>query len=175
MKSEIELALRSNPGHMWHFEGAEESAMSIVKSLEGEGFLARVVRGSECRTKSALLREFSNALEFPDYFGGNWDAWWECMTDLDWFPPTRGFVVVITESGEFLSGSTIRDLKIAIEGLVSAIDLWGRGASEADPYREQPPTPLHVIFQESTPASDSIMRRCREVLPINPFRELEIR
>lgn len=36
---------------------------------------------------SALLDELYERLRFPDYFGGNWDALWECIRDLSWLPP----------------------------------------------------------------------------------------
>lgn len=37
-------------------------------------------------TKDALLDELYQRLRFPDYFGGNWDALWECIRDLSWLP-----------------------------------------------------------------------------------------
>jgi RNAse (barnase) inhibitor barstar len=38
-------------------------------------------------SKAALLEELYQRLRFPDYFGGNWDALWECIRDLSWLPP----------------------------------------------------------------------------------------
>ena len=35
-------------------------------------------------TKDVLLEELYQRLQFPDYFGGNWDALWECIRDLSW-------------------------------------------------------------------------------------------
>ena len=37
-------------------------------------------------TKEELLRELAKELRFPDYFGENWDALWECIRDLSWLP-----------------------------------------------------------------------------------------
>jgi RNAse (barnase) inhibitor barstar len=37
-------------------------------------------------TKEALFDELYKCLEFPDYFGSNWDAVWECVRDLSWLP-----------------------------------------------------------------------------------------
>lgn len=42
---------------------------------------ARRARGSHCRTRAALLTEFATLLEFPDYFGHNWDAFNDCLRD----------------------------------------------------------------------------------------------
>ncbi|WP_144803588.1 DUF4184 family protein [Curtobacterium sp. BH-2-1-1] len=42
------------------------------------------VDGSACTTKDGILAEFSRALAFPGYFGHNWDAFDECVHDLDW-------------------------------------------------------------------------------------------
>ena len=29
-----------------------------------------------------MFEIISTAMDFPDYFGNNWDAFWDCMTDL---------------------------------------------------------------------------------------------
>jgi RNAse (barnase) inhibitor barstar len=41
---------------------------------------------SGIRTKEALFEELARHLRFPDYFGANWDALWECIRDLSWLP-----------------------------------------------------------------------------------------
>ncbi len=33
-----------------------------------------------------LFQELAQRLYFPDYFGANWDALWECIRDLSWLP-----------------------------------------------------------------------------------------
>ncbi len=43
-------------------------------------------------TKEELLSRAAQALEFPAYFGGNWDAFEECVNDLAWLP-ARGYVL----------------------------------------------------------------------------------
>lgn len=39
---------------------------------------------NKCDTESNLFREFATVLKFPDYFGYNWDAFDECIYDLEW-------------------------------------------------------------------------------------------
>jgi RNAse (barnase) inhibitor barstar len=38
------------------------------------------------QTKSALLQVLAERLRFPDYFGANWDALWDCLNDFSWLP-----------------------------------------------------------------------------------------
>lgn len=46
------------------------------------------------RSKEKLLRLLSQALKFPTYFGGNWDALEECLNDLHWLPEKLSIVIV---------------------------------------------------------------------------------
>lgn len=49
---------------------------------------------SGCRDKDAALRRIAQALEFPEWFGGNWDALADCLGDLSWWPaPGYAFVL----------------------------------------------------------------------------------
>jgi len=42
------------------------------------------VDGEACRTRRGLLAEWARALDFPGYFGHNWDAFADCLTDRAW-------------------------------------------------------------------------------------------
>lgn len=54
--------------------------------------------GREIRSKSAALAEIGNVLDFPDYYGCNLDALFECLTDLSWLPP-GGVRLIWTDAG----------------------------------------------------------------------------
>ncbi|MBZ2194572.1 barstar family protein [Ruania sp. N2-46] len=47
------------------------------------------IDGTRCRTKSDLLGELAHALAFPDWFGRNWDALFDCLLGLDRLGPER--------------------------------------------------------------------------------------
>jgi len=38
-------------------------------------------------SKRVLMNAVAEGIRFPDYFGGNWDAFEECIRDLTWIPP----------------------------------------------------------------------------------------
>ena len=52
-----------------------------------------------CADKDTFLSRIAEALEFPDWFGRNWDAFFDCLTDLSWLP-SRGHVLVLLNSAE---------------------------------------------------------------------------
>jgi hypothetical protein len=55
---------------------------------------ARLIRGQKATTAAGLFNEFAAALQFPPYFGENWDAFDECLNDLDWLH-TDAYVLMI--------------------------------------------------------------------------------
>jgi RNAse (barnase) inhibitor barstar len=52
-----------------------------------------------CLDKETFLTRVAEALEFPDWFGRNWDAFFDCLTDLSWLP-ARGHVLVLLNTAE---------------------------------------------------------------------------
>jgi hypothetical protein len=55
------------------------------------------------KAKRGLLDAFAAALEFPRWFGGNWDALEDCLGDLSW-RKGEGRVLLIGGAGGLLRG-----------------------------------------------------------------------
>jgi len=89
------------------------------------------------------LRAISQALHFPDWFGGNWDALEDCLGDLSW-RPGDGHVLVLRN----WQALTSDDLGVLIDVLRSSAEFWqGRGkpffAVLVDPQARLALPPLH--------------------------------
>jgi len=73
--------------------------------------------------KEALLERLALALGFPAWFGGNWDALEDCLTDLSW-RAGGGQVVLIEGHGAL----PVDDLGVLLDVLAAAAEYWaGRG------------------------------------------------
>ena len=66
-----------------------------ARGWQDSALVVRAIRGRKARTLEALFDEFAAAFQFPYYFGENWAAFRDCITDLDWLPFRPGVVVVI--------------------------------------------------------------------------------
>jgi hypothetical protein len=73
--------------------------------------VVRIPRG--IRSKQKLFSIFSTALRFPSYFGWNWDAFEECLTDLSWLRADQP-VLIIHEDLPFGSGGENRGIYLAV-------------------------------------------------------------
>lgn len=80
------------------------------------------VKGGRCETRAALLKHFADRLKFPDYFGHNWDAFEECIGELEWLP-APGYVIVIVEADRLLSRDR-DDLQVFVDIMNSVGEAW---------------------------------------------------
>jgi hypothetical protein len=69
--------------------------------------------------KRALLRTIAAELDFPDWFGANWDALEDCLSDLSW-REGEGHVLAF-EDFHSLPGD---ELAILIDTLSGAAQFW---------------------------------------------------
>jgi len=76
----------------------EDEADNFVYELQcdPDGGAVRVIRGRKCPTSAALHNEVAAALQFPGYYGENWDAMDECITDLAWMP-ARWYLIHVND------------------------------------------------------------------------------
>lgn len=83
----------------------------------------RLIRGKNCQTKDGLLNEFSSALQFPYYFGKNWDALDECITDLSWLKGDV-YVLLITDADLLVKNGGEEELETFLHILTDAVNFW---------------------------------------------------
>lgn len=89
--------------------------------------LSAVVRGTACRTRAGLFSEWARALEFPAYFGRNWDAFHDCVSekalwhsDPDGPPPVRPLTILVEDAAQLLADAPPQDLGILLQTLSDA-------------------------------------------------------
>ena len=121
---------------------ADQRAESLVRPPTG--LVVRIIKGRHCKTLDNLFTEFARALEFPDYFGHNWDALEECLVDLEWLP-ARGYILLITDAAHVLPDDTAA-YETFLEVLRDAGEAWGSGQAGMGARRA---TPFHVLFAVS--------------------------
>lgn len=63
---------------------AQPALNGVYRLAKPISSLAPVLDGRCLANKQDLLLEIGRALDFPDYYGANWDALEECLLDLGW-------------------------------------------------------------------------------------------
>lgn len=58
-----------------------DAQSQTLEAARAEGMTAFVVDCDRARSRSAVLRAVVKAVDFPEYFGGNLDALYDCLCD----------------------------------------------------------------------------------------------
>jgi hypothetical protein len=95
----------------------------IAEAVKGTSLgLVEIVVGG----KAALLESIAKALDFPDWFGENWDALEDCLTDLSW-REAAGYVLVF----EGIGALPADERGTLIDVLASTAQFW---AEQGTPF-----------------------------------------
>ena len=95
---------------------------AICHTVKNNGRQCFYLDGSKIVDKESLLAESAAAMSFPDYFGHNWDAFEECITELTWIEDA-GCVILYDHAAVLVAQhpdvwATFYDI------LCSAIEYW---------------------------------------------------
>ncbi len=63
---------------------ARVRAATITRLAERQGWRVYRLDGRTISDKSTFLSQVAGLLQFPSYFGHNWDAFEECLNDMVW-------------------------------------------------------------------------------------------
>ncbi|MBB1246294.1 barstar family protein [Streptomyces durbertensis] len=75
--------------------------------------------------KAAFLAACQSGMELPDWFGRNWDALADCLTDLSWWEEDNpeGYLFVLTGWADF-AASAPEDATTATDVLTASAGFW---------------------------------------------------
>ena len=99
-----------------------ERDLDMLYVLGAPAGIARVVRGQRCPDKIHLFQEWAAAFQFPYYFGHNWDAWHECIRDLDWMRSDT-YITIISNVDQVLAGAD-KDFRSFVSLLEKSAAEW---------------------------------------------------
>ena len=112
-----------------HFARPEE----VKTGFDSLGLKAREGSIADVKTDEDLFAVVASAMQFPDYFGNNWDALDECLGDMDWLP-AEGYLLVLRNASKGWSRNPY-----VLGRFVTA---W----LEASEYWKEGEIPFHLVF-----------------------------
>jgi len=117
--------------------GSRMRANSAMEALQAEGWQGFYIDGNEVENKKTFLTVCGAALKFPGYFGGNWDAFEECINDMDWIAPTKGYVLLYDQVARFARKDP-DEWKMAYNILQESVVRW-----------QDTKTPMYILFRNT--------------------------
>lgn len=97
------------------FRVTADQRPAIGSAARGLGFALRTVDLASAGGKPDLMGAVSRALAFPEWFGANWDALEDCLTDMSWLP-APGYAVLMSGCERYRASDP--------EGFQTALDIF---------------------------------------------------
>jgi hypothetical protein len=141
--------LLSKHGPSIHVLSAAEAEKLLELPPAKTPVVVRRIRGHKARSTAALFDEMAAALQFPSYFGENWNALDECLNDLEWLPGDA-YVLCFERAPELLSLESLAEFESLLQILTRASLEWGKRGK-----------PFRTIFESSEPEDKALMERLK--------------
>lgn len=95
---------------------------ALLGDVAKAGWRTFYVDGHQIYDKASFLKAFAEALQFPNYFGNNWDAFEECIRDL---PAARGYVLLYDQVSQFALKEP-EEWEVALDILAATASFWNK-------------------------------------------------
>jgi RNAse (barnase) inhibitor barstar len=118
---------------------------------------SRVLRGSKMARLPDLYDEIGAALQFPDYFGENQAALYECLTDLSWLP-AEAYMIVVVDAVNVLDQEPPECFAMFVETLTTAAREWATPVELGEAWDHRA-IPFHVGFQVDVTMRETLAAR----------------
>lgn len=113
------------------------AAAALCEEARAAGLRCARIDLAGFRGKADLLRAMAQALEFPAWFGHNWDALADCLDDLEWLRG-KGYVLLL-EHPAGLSAAAPKDFALALDILADAAHKWNERGTPFWVFLTSPP------------------------------------
>lgn len=117
-----------------HFGIEADVTPDLRAMLESEAIVQFDLHAGGAWGRDDLLRGLAEAMQFPDYFGMNWDAVMDCLRDLDDRVPAEGYVLFVHDADVLWQHN--------LKAMGDLVEVWLMAAEEAG----HDGVPLHLVF-----------------------------
>jgi RNAse (barnase) inhibitor barstar len=100
----------------------------LRQQLGDLAFTALTIEGDAVVDAQSLHAEVARAFELPEYYGANWDAFYDCFGDSQL--PQRS--AVLWRDAERLAGSDLKAFSEAVAVLHHTAEIVGRGGRQLE-------------------------------------------
>ncbi len=109
----------------------------LVATLKENGFTVFVIDGALISDSKSFFQHVKRVLDFPDYFGENWDAWDECLADFQMSLAGPTAIVWKDADKSFMS-----DAKVLVQAVIDLYNL----ARSAGNVSNVPPHQVEIFL-----------------------------
>lgn len=134
------------------------ASADLLRGLTSAGVVVRTLRGRKMRERQTLMDEVGAALQFPSYFGENWDALDECLSDLAWMLPVTSLVLLVQDAEQVLADENPDQLQIFVSLLRDAMSTFAEAVVLGEVW-DRPAVPFHVVLQADVEAAAAASQR----------------
>jgi hypothetical protein len=133
-------------------DDAHTSLWRLRSELAGAQLFTGSLRGWRMRDREGVFDQFAALLQFPRYFGGNWNAFSDCLRDLEWLHAS-GFLIVLLDAADILRDGAPDEFGL----LLRLLEESAAGFAQASEFR--PAWPFHVLLHTTPERASELERR----------------
>jgi hypothetical protein len=123
----------------------------------GSEIAVRVLRGQNMEHIESFYDELAAVLQFPLYFGRNWAALDECLSDLEWLP-ADAYLLILANAPSILKSAGSGDAEAFLKLLSQTCSEWASGSSLGGGLARKP-KPFHVVFHAEVVEAEQFLDR----------------
>lgn len=119
-------SILADPQHSGAYFIDVRDTTAMASTGQALGYAVLRVDLAGCTDKVALMQQLAQAGEFPEWFGGNWDALTDALRDLSW-RTAPGYLWLIENAGEWRAANA-EDFDTLLDVFNEAAFEWARRA-----------------------------------------------
>ena len=119
---ELKNLLASDQPRGVYWSKSHASVAELSKLARSKGMAFFHLEGQKIEKKEQFLNHAAVAMKFPSHFGNNWDAFYDCLTDMDWVD-TQGYLIYFDHTDAFADHHESQ-LETVVELFQDAVDFW---------------------------------------------------
>lgn len=119
---ELKNILASDQPRGVYWAKTHATVAELRKLARAKGMAFFHLEGQKIEKKEQFLNHAAVAMKFPSHFGNNWDAFYDCLTDMDWVE-TEGYLIYFDHTDAFASHHESQ-LETVVELFQDAVDYW---------------------------------------------------